>query len=132
MRRYPHAHILATNFAEVDARAAVAGGNAVVRWPAACCRGGWDGAACEPRARAHAQGALYDIIGQRVCLQTLRPLVFFWNVGRMHWNVVRVLMTPVPVLELFEPMGCARPRALPRAGVVRRSVVPRAHARVPA
>ncbi len=46
---------------------------------------------------------------QRVVLdgrgETQRPLVFFWNIGNMHWNILRIRLGLYKEIELFEPMG---------------------------
>jgi hypothetical protein len=34
-----------------------------------------------------------------------RPLVFFWNIGNMHWNLVRVQLGARKEIEIYEPMG---------------------------
>ena len=34
-----------------------------------------------------------------------KPLLFFWNQGNMHWNLVRVLTGRRAAIEIFEPMG---------------------------
>lgn len=34
-----------------------------------------------------------------------RPLLFFWNQGNMHWNLVRVQTGARKCIEIFEPMG---------------------------
>jgi hypothetical protein len=33
------------------------------------------------------------------------PIVFVCNSKDIHWNLIRVIRHPYPVLELFEPMG---------------------------
>lgn len=37
--------------------------------------------------------------------ETQRPLVFFWNIGNMHWNILRIRLGLYKEIELFEPMG---------------------------
>lgn len=34
-----------------------------------------------------------------------KPLVFFWNIGNMHWNLVRVQTGLRKQIEIYEPMG---------------------------
>jgi hypothetical protein len=34
-----------------------------------------------------------------------RPLLFFWNIGNMHWNFFRIRLGLRKEIELFEPMG---------------------------
>jgi len=34
-----------------------------------------------------------------------RPLIFFWNIGNMHWNLIRVHLGTRKEIEVFEPMG---------------------------
>lgn len=41
----------------------------------------------------------------RVRERRMRPLVFFWNVGKNHWNLIKVTFGVQPGIELFEPMG---------------------------
>lgn len=43
-----------------------------------------------------------------------RPLVFFWNIGNMHWNLVRVFTGSSKHIEVFEPMG--RPTSRSQGG----------------
>ena len=33
------------------------------------------------------------------------PVLFFWNPGNNHWNLIRVQTAPVPSIEVFEPFG---------------------------
>jgi hypothetical protein len=33
------------------------------------------------------------------------PLLFFWNPGNNHWNLIRIQTAPTPAIEVFEPMG---------------------------
>ena len=48
---------------------------------------------------------LFDARGE-----THRPLVFFWNIGNMHWNMLRVRLGLHKEIELFEPMGKPKSR----------------------
>jgi hypothetical protein len=45
--------------------------------------------------------------------ETQRPLVFFWNIGNMHWNILRIRLGLHKEIELFEPMGCVPVVPLP-------------------
>jgi hypothetical protein len=40
-----------------------------------------------------------------------KPLVFFWNIGNMHWNLVRVNTGARKDIEVYEPMGKLTSRA---------------------
>ena len=43
---------------------------------------------------------------QRVSVAPPPQILFFWNPGKNHWNLVRVVLDPdAPLLEVFEPMG---------------------------
>jgi hypothetical protein len=46
-----------------------------------------------------------DILGRRLDYESKNPIVFVANVGKIHWNMFRVQLTPTPELQLFEPMG---------------------------
>ena len=46
-----------------------------------------------------------------VYLSTNKPLIFFWNIGNMHWNLVRVRTGLHKEIEVFEPMGKLTSRA---------------------
>ena len=56
---------------------------------------------------AIAEYEVKDVLGRVVRFTDDNPLVFFWNVGNMHWNLFRVVKKgpKLPELQLFEPMG---------------------------
>jgi len=60
-----------------------------------------------------------DIIGRKVDFKSKRPVVFICNSQNIHWNMIRIIFTPTPQVQLFEPMG--KPSAR-RAGLNFRSV----------
>lgn len=71
---------------------------------------------------------LIDLTGKKINYKDPRKsIVFFCNSQNIHWNLIRVIRYPSPVLELFEPMG--KPsnrhgglnyRQVPRQGTVQR------------
>ena len=46
-----------------------------------------------------------DILGRRIDYAAKRPILFLANIQNLHWNLLRVRHTPVPELELYEPLG---------------------------
>lgn len=47
-----------------------------------------------------------DILGGLVDYEDVsRPIVVVFNIQNIHWNLVRVIRSPEPQLQLFEPMG---------------------------
>ena len=60
-----------------------------------------------------------DIIGRKVDFQSHKPIVFICNAQNIHWNMIRIVFSPEPELQLFEPMG--KPTAR-RAGLNYRSI----------
>ena len=49
---------------------------------------------------------LIDLTGKKINYKDPRKsIVFFCNSQNIHWNLIRVIRYPSPVLELFEPMG---------------------------
>lgn len=52
-----------------------------------------------------------DITGSKINIaDTTRPLVMILNAAKIHWNMIRVVRSPVPELQLFEPMGMPKNR----------------------
>jgi hypothetical protein len=85
-RCYPSVHFLSTTFAHFDmpnlARMISSGQHRSVR-----------------------EHVATDVLGRAVSLNSDNSLIFFWNIGNMHWNLFRVTLFPQPELQLFEPMG---------------------------
>ena len=49
---------------------------------------------------------LIDLTGNKINYKDPRKaIVFVCNSHNIHWNLIRVIRYPSPVLELFEPMG---------------------------
>lgn len=49
---------------------------------------------------------LIDLTGKKINYKDPRKaIVFVCNSQNIHWNLIRVIRYPSPVLELFEPMG---------------------------
>lgn len=49
---------------------------------------------------------LIDLSGKKINYKDPRKaIVFLCNSKNIHWNLIRVIRYPTPVLELFEPMG---------------------------
>jgi hypothetical protein len=49
---------------------------------------------------------LIDLTGEKINYKDPRKaIVFVCNSCNIHWNLIRVIRYPSPVLELFEPMG---------------------------
>ena len=47
-----------------------------------------------------------DLAGKKVDYsQSKMPIVFVCNANNIHWNLIRVIRSPKPELQLFEPMG---------------------------
>jgi|EP00945_MAST-04E_sp_MAST-4E-sp1_P005894 hypothetical protein len=68
--------------------------------------------------RAHVQNKLKtmeltDVLGNTVDPTAAREMIFTFNVMNRHWNVVRLILSPQPELQLFEPMG--KPSRISRA-----------------
>ena len=52
-----------------------------------------------------------DITGRRVDYSDpTKSVVFVCNSNNIHWNLIRVVRSPEPELQLFEPMGKPRSR----------------------
>ncbi len=50
--------------------------------------------------------ALTDINGRFIDYQDMdSPIVFVFNSNNIHWNLIRIVRSPVAELQLFEPMG---------------------------
>ncbi|KAA0172696.1 hypothetical protein FNF27_05796 [Cafeteria roenbergensis] len=71
--------------------------------------GGGFSASCAPLAN---RPLLCTSLRQRVSA----PVLFFWNPGNNHWNLVRVQTAPRPVIEVFEPFGTPSSRGSGRGG----------------
>lgn len=49
---------------------------------------------------------LIDLTGEKINYKDPRKaIVFLCNLHNIHWNLIRVIRYPSPMLELFEPMG---------------------------
>lgn len=61
-----------------------------------------------PASLRHPDGVeVRDLLGRRVEAHSCaRPLICAWNIGNLHWNLLRVQFEPRPQIQLFEPMGC--------------------------
>jgi hypothetical protein len=55
--------------------------------------------------------ACTDILGQTIDYSARKPIIFLANVKNLHWNLLRVQHSPVPELQLFEPLGKPAKRA---------------------
>lgn len=51
-----------------------------------------------------------DILRRPIVYSERRPVIFLTHVNNVHWNLLRVEHTPVPELQLFEPLGKPPPR----------------------
>jgi len=61
-----------------------------------------------------------DITGRKIDYDDpTRPIILTFNSNNIHWNLIRILRLPTPVLQLFEPMGKPMRR---RAGLSFRSI----------
>jgi hypothetical protein len=46
-----------------------------------------------------------DILGRKLCYEKKRPMLLLYNAKNIHWILIKVQLTPMPELQLFEPMG---------------------------
>jgi len=58
-----------------------------------------------PSASSQELQDLRDLRGERLDYTDLSPIVFLANANGIHWNLIRVVRKPKPLLQLFEPMG---------------------------
>lgn len=63
-----------------------------------------------------------DIIGRPVNYEDpSRPIVLAFNSKNIHWNLIRIIRSPIPELQLFEPMG----KPISRRGGLNFRIIPR-------
>ena len=78
--------------------------------------------------RAHVENRIHlmkltDVLGNIVDTRQVSRIIFCYNILNRHWNVVQIVLRPIPELQLFEPMGKPNRRSnIPRNGVSARSL----------
>ncbi|CAN0039416.1 unnamed protein product [Scytosiphon promiscuus] len=73
--------------------------------PAAAAAATATAAAAAAAALSDERMVFKDILGRPIVYSEKRPVIFLTHVNNVHWNLLRVEHTPVPELQLFEPMG---------------------------
>eukprot|EP00750_Incisomonas_marina_P011210 INCI16354.5.p1 GENE.INCI16354.5~~INCI16354.5.p1 ORF type:complete len:541 (-),score=84.36 INCI16354.5:1357-2979(-) len=100
--QYPDVHYLPTSFAAHDlAHAFKKGGSAAYSdFPLMDVVGKPINTLAEQVPARLVEGSKATVIPPRS-----KSLIFFYNLGNRHWNMVKVGFEPFPTFQLFEPMG---------------------------